>query len=76
MSDSLGAQRAADDDINQRPVPVRDDIVEGIRARLEGRAAPEPYFKPGECVRITELPFSQIEAIFLAQDGDERWCCC
>lgn len=56
---------------NNKPVPVRDDIVEGIRARLAAADA-EPYLKPGEMVRITEGPFSQLEAIFVANDGDAR----
>jgi Transcription antiterminator len=49
-----------------RPLPVRDEIVEGIRARLAGPIGQEPYLKPGERVLIMEGPFSQIEAIFLA----------
>jgi len=55
-----------------RPLPVRDEIVEGIRARLAGPIGQEPYLKPGERVLIMEGPFSQIEAIFLANDGEER----
>lgn len=53
------------------PLAVRDEIIEGIRMRLGG-AAVEPYLKPGERVRIVEGPFSQLEAIFVAHDGNER----
>lgn len=56
---------------NQQPVPVRDEIVAGIRERL-GDIEPEPYLKAGERVLITRPPFSQLEAIFVANDGDER----
>jgi transcriptional antiterminator RfaH len=57
---------------NQKPLPVGDDIIEGIRARLEARGFQEPYLKPGERVRIMDGAFSHLEAIFLAPDGDER----
>lgn len=56
---------------NQKPVPVRDQIIEGIRIRL-GEVAPEPLLRAGERVVITEAPFNQLEAIFVASDGDER----
>jgi transcriptional antiterminator RfaH len=55
----------------EKPLAVSDAIIEGIRMRLATRA-PEPYLKPGERVRITEGPFSHLEAIFVANDGDER----
>lgn len=57
---------------NAYPLPVREEIIEGIRARLASPTAAEPYLKPGERVQITEGPFSQLEAIFVANDGDER----
>lgn len=56
---------------NQRPVAVPDAIIEGIRTRL-GEVQPEPLLKAGEHVVITEPPFSQFEAIFIAPDGDQR----
>jgi transcriptional antiterminator RfaH len=57
---------------NNYPVPVRDEIVEGIRSRLSQPEAQEPYLKAGERVQITEGPFSHVEAIFVAHDGAER----
>lgn len=57
---------------NAYPVPVRDEIIEGIRERLADGASLEPYLKPGERVQITVGAFSQIEAIFVANDGNER----
>ena len=56
---------------NQRPVPVRDEIIEEIRSRL-GEMQSEPYFRSGERVQIDEPPFSRIEAIFVAHDGEDR----
>jgi transcriptional antiterminator RfaH len=57
---------------NGDPLPVQDEVIEQIRARLEGAAAQEPYLQPGERVQITEVAFSRLEAIFLANDGEER----
>jgi len=57
---------------NADPLPVRDEIIEGIRTRLAIRPVKDPYLQPGERVRITEGAFSQLEAIFLANDGTER----
>lgn len=57
---------------DEHPLPVRDEIIEGIRRRLEKVPHAEPYLRPGERVRITDGAFSQLEAIFVANDGDER----
>lgn len=53
------------------PVPVQDILIDQIRERL---LAPQPkvQFKEGEAVRITAEGFNDVEAIFLAADGDER----
>ncbi len=53
------------------PVPVKDELIEQIRERL---LAPPPKvaFQKGEAVRITAEGFNDVEAIFLAADGDER----
>jgi transcriptional antiterminator RfaH len=56
---------------NGEPAHVADEIIEHIRARAS--AAPStPHFQPGERVRITEGPFAEIEAIFVATKGEER----
>jgi transcriptional antiterminator RfaH len=57
---------------NEYPLPVRDEIIEGIRARLAGPERQVPYLQPGQQVRITEGAFAQLEGIFVASDGDER----
>jgi transcriptional antiterminator RfaH len=57
---------------NDYPAPVPNGVIDAIRMRLNGSSAREPYLKPGERVQITEGAFSQVEAIFVAADGDER----
>jgi transcriptional antiterminator RfaH len=54
------------------PVPVRDEIIECIRQRLASSESRRCYLEPGDRVRITDGPFSDIEAIFVANDGHER----
>ena len=56
---------------NGEPPAVPDQIIEGIRMRLN--AAPVTQrFRPGERVRIAEGAFAEIEAIFVASKGEER----
>jgi transcriptional antiterminator RfaH len=57
---------------HERLLPVDDRIIEGIRARLAVDQPCVPYLKAGELVVITDGPFSDVEAIFLANDGKER----
>jgi transcriptional antiterminator RfaH len=57
---------------NSYPLPVRDEIVDSIRSRLAAPPVREPYLRPGERVRITEGAFSDLEAIFIANDGNQR----
>lgn len=56
----------------ERLLPINDRIIEGIRARLAVDKPYVPYLSAGERVVITDGPFSDIEAIFLANDGTER----
>lgn len=56
---------------NAFPLPVADEIVDGIRTRI-GEPQMKPYFSGGDRVRVTEGSFAQLEAIFIAHDGDER----
>jgi transcriptional antiterminator RfaH len=56
----------------ERPLPVQDKVVETICQRLAGNAPRIPYLRPGELVIITEGCFADVEAIFVANDGDER----
>lgn len=57
---------------NEYPIPIRGEIIDVIRKRLAGEPARVPYLQPGERVRITEGCFSDVEAIFVANDGNER----
>jgi transcriptional antiterminator RfaH len=56
----------------EHPLPVQDEIVETIRERLAGNPPRVPYLRPGERVVVTEGCFADMEAIFVADDGDER----
>lgn len=56
----------------EHPTPVPDEIIEQIRARLASAPAENDCLKPGERVQITGGVFSQVEAIFVADDGDDR----
>jgi len=53
------------------PIPVKDELIEQIRERLSA-PPPKETFQHGEAVRITAEGFNDVEAIFLAADGDER----
>lgn len=53
------------------PVPVKDELIEQIRERLLA-PPPKEAFQHGDTVRITAEGFNDVEAIFLAADGDER----
>jgi transcriptional antiterminator RfaH len=54
------------------PVPVGGEIIARIRERLAAERPSVSYLTPGERVCITEGAFAYLEAIFLAQDGEER----
>ncbi|MGV8921190.1 MAG: transcription/translation regulatory transformer protein RfaH [Pseudomonas sp.] len=54
-----------------QPVPVHDRLIEQIRLRLLSHE-PRPEFQQGEHVRIKDGSFSDLEAIFLTCDGEER----
>jgi transcriptional antiterminator RfaH len=58
--------------VREYPIPMPDAVIDSIRARLTSDMPRIPYLKTGERVRITEGPFSELEAIFLANDGQER----
>ena len=54
------------------PTPVADVLIDRIRQRMQRGPAKVPYLKPGEPVKIVEGSFAQVEAIFVADDGEER----
>lgn len=53
------------------PLPISDALVDELQER-DHQAIVATLFKPGENVRINEGPFAELEAVFLAMDGDER----
>jgi transcriptional antiterminator RfaH len=57
---------------NTDPLPIRDEVIEGIHTRLGDHPIKELYLRPGERVRIVEGAFSRLEAIFVADDGNDR----
>lgn len=58
---------------NEYPLPVRDEVIEDIRARITAPVSGETaLFKSGERLEISSGPFSHLEEIFVSNDGDER----
>jgi transcriptional antiterminator RfaH len=57
--------------VRDQPVPVPAEIIDGIRQRLATQQ-PRPYLRPGERVLITDGCFSQLEAVFIANEGEHR----
>lgn len=57
--------------VRDRPLPVGNEIVELIRQRLATQR-PRPCLQSGERVVITDGCFAQLEAIFIATDGEHR----
>ncbi|WP_191637105.1 transcription/translation regulatory transformer protein RfaH [Pseudomonas fluorescens] len=54
-----------------KPLPVRDELIAQLHQH-DGVAPVEIRFTCGERVRINEGPFVELEAIFLAMEGEER----
>lgn len=57
---------------NNKPAPVRDEIVERIRRRPASLPKVEPYLKRGERAEVNHGAFIAVDAIFLASEGGER----
>lgn len=53
------------------PLPVSDTLVNELQERDHPTIA-TMLLKPGENVRINAGPFAELEAVFLAMEGDER----
>ncbi len=54
-----------------KPLPVGDDLIARLHEHDSG-APVEARFACGERVRISEGPFVDVEAIFLAMEGEQR----
>jgi transcriptional antiterminator RfaH len=57
---------------NGHPAAVADSLIEEIRRRMQGNPVREAFLNPGERVIVNAGGFSQVEAIFVSDDGDER----
>lgn len=53
------------------PLPIESDVITHLQQRATQPDA-VPALAAGELVRISGGPFSELEAIFLSMDGDER----
>lgn len=53
------------------PMPISNSLVEELKERNH-RGVVTTLLKAGENVRINEGPFSELEAVFLAMEGEER----
>jgi transcriptional antiterminator RfaH len=55
------------------PAKVDDALIEILRNQEAlVQAGPEPLFKPGERIRITASPFTDIEGIYQMTNADQR----
>lgn len=55
------------------PAKVSDGLIEALQVQeAAAQGGPEPLFKPGERVRLTEAPFTDVEGIYQMADGERR----
>jgi transcriptional antiterminator RfaH len=54
------------------PMRVRDEVIANIRLRLQEPGLERPYLSAGDRVLITEGAFSELEAIYVAAEGEQR----
>lgn len=52
------------------PMPIADELIAELQRRVQ--PAPQPALQPGDRVCITSGSFAELDAIFLAMDGEER----
>lgn len=56
-----------------QPARVPDDLIDQLRQQVQDLAAdPQPLFRPGQAVRITQGPFAGLDCIYEIPDGDQR----
>lgn len=53
-------------------IPMKVDACLIIQLQQRAGQAPKPLLQQGDSVRITEGSFAELDAIFMAMDGDER----
>ncbi len=54
------------------PTPVRDELVQALRQRLASEQPGPTRLQHGDRVRIEHESLSEIEAIFVSADGNDR----
>ena len=54
-----------------QPVAIADEVIDHIQLR-ECEPSAESLLTQGDLVRINQGTFAELEALFLAMDGDER----
>lgn len=55
------------------PARVDNGLIELLRMQeASAQSEPEKLFRPGERVRLTEVPFAGIEGIYKVIDGEHR----
>jgi len=52
------------------PMPVADELIGELQRRVQPMA--QPVLQPGDRVRVAGGGFAELDAIFLAMDGQER----
>lgn len=52
------------------PLKVEPGLIEQLQQRIE--KVPMPALQKGECVRVTDGCFAELDAIFMAMDGEGR----
>ncbi len=52
------------------PMPIADELIAELQRRVQPE--PQPALQPGDRVCITSGSFAELDAIFLAMDGEER----
>jgi transcriptional antiterminator RfaH len=55
------------------PAKVNEGLIDILREQeTSAKTSPERLFKPGDRVRLTEVPFAEIEGIYQMADGERR----
>ncbi|MFW0755466.1 transcription/translation regulatory transformer protein RfaH [Pseudomonas sp. H11T01] len=54
-----------------QPVAIADEIIDHLQLR-EREPSAQPLLTQGDAVRINEGTLAELEALFMAMDGDER----
>lgn len=54
-----------------KPAAISDEVIQHIKNSLDS-VAQHGGLKPGEAIQLTDGPFSGINAVFQAYDGEER----